>query len=136
MDRMTFDHQSPAALVHAFYEARRLNDLDALRPWLADNVRWNEPVVGDHMGDLQGVAVVLDMLERALATTDNTFSLRVASTVETGSHCAAVIEWSADKGGRTIRGQELAVYRFVDGQIAEASFFASDIKNDQAFWEA
>ncbi len=134
-NRMNTEHQSPAALVQAFYEARQANDPDALRQWLADGVRWNEPVVGDHMGHLHGADAVVDMLKRALATTGGTFSLRVASTVETGSHCAAVIEWSADKNGRTIRGQEMAVFGFKGGQITEASFFASDITNDQAFWE-
>ncbi len=132
---MNAEHQSPAALVHAFYEARRADDPDALRQWLADDVRWNEPVVGDHMGHLHGADAVVDMLKRALATTGCTFSLRVASTVETESHRAAVIEWSADKHGRTIWGQEMAVFGFKGGQITEASFFASDISNDQAFWE-
>ena len=132
---MSAARQSPTALVHAFYEARRENNPDALRSWLADGVRWNEPVVGNHMGHLRGADAVVDMLKRALATTGGTFSLRVASTVETGSHCAAVIEWSADKGGRTVRGQELAVFGFEGARIAEASFFAADISNDQAFWE-
>jgi len=88
------------------------------------------------MGCLRGADAVVDMLKRALAATDGTFSLRVASVVETQSHCAAVIEWSADKNGKTIQGQEMAVFGFKGGSIAEASFFASDITNDQAFWES
>ncbi|MDR6129024.1 ketosteroid isomerase-like protein [Sphingomonas sp. SORGH_AS802] len=132
---MNTERQSPAALVHGFYEARQAKDPDALRHWLADDVRWSEPVVGDHMGHLQGADAVVDMLKRALATTGGTFSLRVVSTIETGSHCAAVIAWSADKNGRTIRGQEMAVFGFESGKITEAVFFASDIRNDQAFWE-
>lgn len=133
---MRTDGYSPAALVHAFYKARQDRDPEALRSWLADDVCWNEPVVGDHMGCLRGADAVVDMLKRALAATDGTFSLRVASVVETQSHCAAVIEWSADKNGKTIQGQEMAVFGFKGGSIAEASFFASDITNDQAFWES
>ena len=91
--------KSPTALVHAFYKARQANDPDALRQWLSDDVRWNEPVVGDHMEHLRGAHAVVDMLKHALATTGGTFSLRVASIVGTGSHCAAVIEWSADENG-------------------------------------
>ncbi|GMN15027.1 nuclear transport factor 2 family protein [Altererythrobacter sp. MTPC7] len=132
---MSIDHQSPAELVYAFYKARQANDPDALRVWLADDVRWNEPVVGDHMGQLRGADAVVDMLKGALATTGGTFTLRVASTVETGNHCAAVVDWSADKNNRTIRGQELAVFSFKGARIVEASFYASDIGNDQAFWE-
>ncbi|WP_375245088.1 nuclear transport factor 2 family protein, partial [Sphingomonas parapaucimobilis] len=129
------DTTSPAALVHAFYKARQDRDPEALRSWLADDVCWNEPVVGDHMGRLRRADAVVDMLSRALAATDGIFSLRVARVVETHNHCAAVIGWSADKNGRTIKGQDMAVFGFKDGRIAEASFFASDITNDQAFRE-
>ena len=133
---MPINHQSPAALVRAFYDARKANDPDALRSWLADDVVWNEPVVGDHMGKLQGADAVVDMLKRALTTSGGTFSLHVASTIETGNRCAAVIEWSARKTERIIRGEELAVFGFQNARIAEASFFASDIQNDEAFWES
>lgn len=133
---MSIDYQSPTRLVRAFYEARKANDPEMLRAWLADDVRWNEPVVGEHMGQLQGVDAVIGMLQRALVTTGDTFSLRVANAVETKNRCAAVIEWSAEKNGQTIRGEEIAVYGFQNGRIFEASFFASDISNDEAFWEA
>jgi ketosteroid isomerase-like protein len=125
---------SPISLVHSFYEARRANDPEALRPWLAADVRWSEPTVGDHMGMLIGSDAVIDMLQRALVTTGGTFTLDVADAVETGNRCAAVIRWHADKNGETIHGEELAVFAFSGGKIAEASFFASNIQNDVAFW--
>ncbi|MCQ4161126.1 nuclear transport factor 2 family protein [Roseomonas sp. GC11] len=125
--------------MRAFYEARRANDPEALRPWLAPDVRWSEPVVGEHMGLLIGPDAVIDMLRRALATTGGSFSLRVVETIETGRHCAAIIEWQAEKEGRLIRGREMAVYGFSDGgssgvRIREASFFAANLEDDAAFW--
>lgn len=132
---MSHTDASPAHLVRAFYQAREANDPDSLRAWLTNEVRWVEPVVGNHMGHLQGADAVVDMFKRALATTAGTFSLRVAETVETETHCAAVIEWKADKNGRTIHGREMAVYGFREGRIYEANFFAANIGNDQAFWE-
>lgn len=125
---------SPAALVREFYELRKQNDQELLRPRLSPTVRWCEPEVGKHMGVLEGIDAVIDMIQRALATTGGTFSLSVAETVETATQCSAVIAWSADKGGTTITGQEMAVYGFKNGLIEEAYFFASNLANDEAFW--
>ena len=125
--------------IRAFYDARRAasltGDLDPLRRFIAADVRWREPDVGAHMGNLRGRDAVLDMIRRALATTDGTFDLEVASTVETGSHVAASIAWSADKGGRRIDGQELAVYEVRDGCIVSAWFHPENIADDQDFWD-
>jgi len=55
-------------------------------------------------------------------------------TIETGTHCSAVVEWSETKGGKIISGKEMAVFGFKNGLIQEAYFFASNISNDEAFW--
>ena len=124
----------PSETVLTLYELRAAGDPAAIRPLLHAEVRWQEPEVGDHMGLLIGPDAVIDMIERALATTGGTFSLRVASVVETASHCAALIEWSATKPDRVIEGRELAVYGVRDGLIVSAAFFPEDIGDDEAFW--
>ncbi|MDD9991162.1 MAG: nuclear transport factor 2 family protein [Rhodospirillales bacterium] len=125
-------------LIHAFYdarrEARRSGDLSLLAPFLAADVRWSEPDVGDHMGFLKGPDAVIDMIGRALAATDGSFELGVSRTVETGSHVAALIVWSATRDGREIEGREMVVYEVQDGCIASAWFYPENIADDQAFW--
>ena len=123
-----------ADTVRRLYDLRAAGDPAAIRPLLADGVRWREPEVGDHMGELVGPDAVVGMIERALATTGGSFSLRVTDTVETASHVAAVIAWSARKGDTLIEGHELAVYGVRDGLITEAAFFPEDIGDDEAFW--
>lgn len=120
--------------IRAFYNARRTGELESLRRFMADDVRWSEPDVGAHMGELQGRDAVLDMIRRALDTTGGTFDLTVASTVETRSHVAAAIEWSADKGDRRIAGRELAVFEVRDGCILWARFHPDNLADDRAFW--
>ncbi len=124
--------------VRAFYDVRRAasrsGDLSALEALIAPDVDWQEPDVGDHMGDLRSREAVLDMICRALATTGGTFDLSVVSTVETGSHVAALIAWSAEKDGRRIEGQELAVYEVRGGCIAAARFHPENIADDRTFW--
>ncbi len=125
---------SPSAVVRRLYELRRRGDPGLLRPLLAEDVRWQEPEVGDHMGLLVGPDAVVDMITRALATTGGTFTLEVADTVETDNACAAVIRWSAEKDGQVVSGRELAVYRVEGGRIAQAAFFAERLTDDEAFW--
>ena len=124
--------------VRAFYDARRAagrtGDLSPLEPFIAPGARWSEPDVGAHMGDLRGRDAVLDMIRRALAATGGTFDLRVTATVETGSHVAALIAWSAARNGGRIEGRELAVYEVRDGRIAAARFHPENIADDRAFW--
>lgn len=132
---MTPVPESPAALVRRFYAAREAGGAEAeLRGFLSPDVDWVEPDVGSHMGRLQGADAVLDMIRRARAATGGTFCLAVAETVETSSHCAALIVWSADRDGRTIRGRELAVFGVAEGRIVSARFHPEDIADDQAFW--
>ena len=113
---------------------RRTGDLTPLNEFIARDVRWSEPDVGAHMGFLQGRGAVLEMIRRALDTTGGSFDLRVTSTVETGSHVAASIAWSAAKDGRSIEGQELAVYEVRGGLIVAAWFHPGDVADDRAFW--
>ena len=135
------DSRAPGPLgtvIRAFYDARRLarrtGDLSLLNPFIAADVRWCEPDVGAHMGVLEGRDAVLDMIRRALETTAGSFDLRVTSTVETATHVAASVAWSAVKGERRIEGQELAVFEVRNGRIVSAWFHPGDIADDEAFW--
>ena len=125
-------------MIRDFYDARReasrSGDLSLLAPFLAADVRWSEPDVGDHMGFLEGPEAVIDMIGRALEATDGSFKLAVSGTVETGSHVAALIVWSATRDGRGIEGREMAVYEVQGGCIAAAWFYPENIADDRAFW--
>jgi ketosteroid isomerase-like protein len=124
----------PADLVRRLYDLRADGDPEAIRPLLSPDVRWREPEVGDHMGELNGPDAVIDMIERALAATGGTFTLTVVGTIETESHVAAVVAWSARKGDQTVEGRELAVYGVRDGLITEAAFFPENLGDDELFW--
>ena len=124
--------------IRAFYEARReavrAGDLSLLEEFIAPDVRWSEPEVGEHMGVLRGRDAVIDMIRRALDATGGSFELAVAGTVESASHVSALIDWSAVSGGRRIEGRELAVYEVRNGLIAAAWFHPENIGDDRAFW--
>jgi ketosteroid isomerase-like protein len=121
-------------LVKQFYRLRERRDPDALRPLLAGDVRWREPEVGNHMGELAGAEAVIDMLRRALVDTGGTFSLRIAERMEVAGHRAAVIVWSAQRGQSVVEDRELATFSVKDGQITFAQFLPENIADDRAFW--
>ena len=125
---------NPANLIRRFYALRRNGDPEDLRPFIHEDVVWQEPEVGGHMGKLRGVDAVIDMIRRALETTGGSFRLEIQSLVATDSECAAVIDWHADKDGQEIQGRELAVFRFDAGRIREAMFFPENVADDHAFW--
>ena len=126
--------ESALGIIKDFYAARASGDLDAVSAYIADDVRWIEPDVQDHMGELIGRDAVIDMMTRALATTAGTFSLAVTEGVEVEGHCSVVISWSAEKNGTLIEGQELATYSVVDDKITFAQFLPANLRNDDAFW--
>jgi ribosomal protein L35AE/L33A len=74
------------------------------------------------------------MIGRARAATGGTFRLEVVETVETRSHCAAVIAWSAERDGRAVEGRELAVFGVSGNRIVSARFHPENIADDRAFW--
>ena len=120
--------------IEKFYAARAAGNLAQIRQFIADDVCWIEPTVGNHMGELRGADAVIDMMERALATTGGTFSLAVAQGIELEGHCSVIVNWSAEKAGQTIRGRELATYSVADGKITFAHFLPENIQHDNAFW--
>lgn len=128
------DLLDPADLVRRFYNLRRTGDPEKLRALIREDVVWREPEIGGHMGELLGVDAVLDMIRRAQRTTGGSFSLDIDEIIATGSDCAAVIRWQADKGEQRIEGRELAVFRIDGGLICKACFFPENLENDHAFW--
>ncbi|MEM7255435.1 MAG: nuclear transport factor 2 family protein [Pseudomonadota bacterium] len=120
--------------IERFYDARAAGDIDAVGQFIAPDVVWREPSVGEHMGELLGRDAVLDMMRRAQATTGGTFSLRVKEGVAVDGHCSVVVQWSATKNGRTLDGRELATFTVTHGVITFAQFLPENVRHDEAFW--
>jgi ketosteroid isomerase-like protein len=111
-------------LVRDFYGARGRRDWDAVRALLAEDVVWREADgEQDYSGDHHGRATVMELLAKLDEVTGGTFVLQPQETICTAEHVAATVHWHAERGGRRVEGNELAVYRIADGRIAGAWFF-------------
>jgi ketosteroid isomerase-like protein len=123
------------SVVRAFYEARARGDRASLQRLLAEDVRWHDPYPPPHGGDLAGrESVLADIVDAAAALTGNSTRLDLHALIADGVLVTALVRWSATMHGRTMQGQEAAVYRVVDGRIVEAWFHPADQAASDAFF--
>ena len=124
-----------ADLIRGCYDARARGDVEAVRSMLANDVLWREPELGgEHTGELRGAEAVLGMIREAQRLTGGTFRLRVREAVEHGEQVVALMDWSSARGGKTLEGKEVAVYRVRGGKIVEAHFHPDNPEHDEEFW--
>jgi uncharacterized protein len=108
--------------IRALYAARAERTHERVRPLLAEDVLWHEPGDEDYSGEYHGPNEVIGLLDQLLGVTQGTFVLEPVEFMATDDHLAVKIRWSARRGDRQVEGNELAVYRFRDGHIAEVWF--------------
>jgi ketosteroid isomerase-like protein len=108
--------------VRDLYDARARRDWDAVRDLFAEEIAWHEPGEEDYSGDYRGRDEVVALLEKLVAITEGTFQLVPEAFVNSVEHSAALVRWWAERGGRRSDGNEIAIYRFRDGKIAEVWF--------------
>jgi uncharacterized protein len=110
--------------IRDFYAARDRRDWHAVRELLAEDVVWREKDGStDYAGAHCGRETVAELLAKLVEVTGGTFVLEPREIISTAEHVAAAVRWRADRAGTQVGGNDLAVYRIADGQIAEAWFF-------------
>jgi ketosteroid isomerase-like protein len=126
---------SPDALIRDFYDARARGDRTGVRHLLADDVRWHDPYPPPHGGDLLGAdRVIGEIVDAAGRLTGGSTRLLLHSVIADGALVAALVRWSSTMHGRTMEGQEAAVYKVVDDRIVEAWFHPGDQAASDAFF--
>ena len=111
-------------VVRDFYAARDRRDWHTVRELLAPAVVWRETDGnGDYAGDHHGRDAVSELLRKFVEITAGTFTLEPRQLISTDEHVAASVRWRAERRGTQVEGNDLAVYRIAEGQIAEAWFF-------------
>jgi uncharacterized protein len=122
-------------VVRDFYAARNRRDWDGVRGLLAPDVIWRESDGNkDYGGAHHGRDTVGELLAKFVEITGGTFTLEPNEVISTADHAAATVQWRAERDGTLVEGNDLSVYRIVDGQIAEA-WFCMDGYDPQALAE-
>jgi ketosteroid isomerase-like protein len=111
-------------IVRDFYAARKRRDWDAVRALLTPDVIWRESDGNlDYSGAHHGRDTVAALLAKFVEITGGTFALEPRELICTAEHVAANVRWRAERSGTHVEGNDLAVYRIRNGQIAGAWFF-------------
>jgi ketosteroid isomerase-like protein len=109
--------------IRDLYAARARRDWDAVRALLADEVGWHEPGDEDHSGDHRGRDDVVALLEKLVDVTEGTFQLEPVVFLNSVEYSAVLVHWAAERDGLWSEGNEIAVYRFANGKIAQVWFY-------------
>jgi uncharacterized protein len=111
-------------IVREFYAARARRDWDAVAGLLTSDVVWRESDGNlDYSGDHHGRETVATLLARFDEITEGTFALEPRQVICTAEHVATNVRWRAERSGTQVEGNDLAVYRIANAQIAGAWFF-------------
>lgn len=108
--------------IRELYDARSRRDWNAVRALLADDIVWHEPGEERYSGDYRGRDEVIRLLEKLVEVTEGTFQLVPQAFLNSVEHSAVLVRWWAERQGRRSEGNEIAVYRFRQGVIAEVWF--------------
>jgi uncharacterized protein len=109
--------------IRELYDARARRDWDAVRDLLGEEVGWHEPGEEDHSGDYRGRHEIIELLKKLVGVTEGTFQLVPEAFLNSAEHSAVFVRWWAERDSRRSEGNEIAVYRFHNGLIADAWFY-------------
>jgi uncharacterized protein len=118
--------------IRDLYEARARRDWEAVKTLFADEIGWHEPGEVDHSGEYRGRDDVVALLQKLVEVTGGTFQLEPEAFLNAVDHSAVLVRWSAEREGRRVEGNDIAVYRFRDGKIAQV-WFHDDGYDQEAF---
>lgn len=102
------------------YAAFNKGAMGALCEIVANDVVWHVPGRSSIAGDYQGREATLDYFARLQGLTDATYQAELHIAVGNDEHAISVGHSSATRGDASYGETELVVFRFRDGQIAEA----------------
>ena len=110
-------------IVRRLFTARARGDFEAVRSLFTEDAVWHEPGDADYSGDHRGRDTIIALMQALSAATEGTFVLEPQEFLTTEEHAVARVRWRAERRGRSVEGNELAVYRFFGDRIAEVWFF-------------
>jgi ketosteroid isomerase-like protein len=73
---------------------------------------------------------VIALLEKLVDVTEGTFHLEPRAFLNAVDYSAVLARWSAERGGKRVEGNDIAVYRFRDGKIAQVWFYDDGYDSD------
>ncbi len=124
-----------AELVGRGYEAFGQGDLDTVMGLFADDIVWHVPGRNPLAGEYRGKDSVMAFFGKLMEETGGTFRLAVHDIAATDRHALAIVDFHAERKGKSIDSHAIHVWHLRDGRAEIFRSVAIDPYGDDAFWE-
>lgn len=121
-------------LLRKGYAAFTSGDLDTVRELFAEDIQWHVLGKSALAGDYKGRDEVFDFFAKLLTLTEGTFRVEVHDVLANDTHAVVLTNSKAERAGRVLDENSVAVYHVSDGKTVEAWFFEPDQDASAAFF--
>lgn len=127
------DHPNLEA-ARAGYKAFAEGDMETLNDVMSDDIVWHFP--GDNImsGDYKGKEEVFAMFARLAQETGGTFKNDVHDLLANDDHGVALVDQSAERGGKRLENRSVHVSHWKDGKLTEFWSMQEDQKAADEFF--
>lgn len=116
------------------YEAFGAGDLDTIREIFADDITWHVGGRSPLAGDYRGKDEVFGLFARLGELSGGTFRIDVHDVLANDEHAVVLGTSRAERDGRQLNDNGVAVYHNRDGKVVEAWFHPGDQYATDEFW--
>lgn len=116
------------------YDAFSKGDLDTIRELFAEDIQWHVLGKSSLAGDYKSRDEVFGFFAKLLTETDGTFKIEVHDVLANDTHAVVLARSTAQRKGRTLDENSVAVYHVSRGVTTEAWFFEPDQDAAAAFY--
>jgi ketosteroid isomerase-like protein len=116
------------------YEAFAAGDLDTIRGLLDENLVWHVSGRSPLVGDYKGIDEVFGFFAKLAELSSGTIRIELHDVLANGTHSVALTTSTAQRDGKSIHDNGVAVYHTTDGKVTEAWFHPGDAYAVDEFW--
>jgi ketosteroid isomerase-like protein len=121
-------------LLRKGYDAFAAYDLETIQGLFADDVVFHTPGRNPTSGDYKGKDEVFGYLANLLTLSDGTFKSQPHDILANDKHGLVLARNTAQRAGKTLDINEVAIYHIEGGKVVEAWFHNADDYADDEFW--
>lgn len=121
-------------LVRDFIATFSRGDLDTLRTYIAEDVRWHFPGQSAFGGDHEGVDRVIERFGKLAELSGGTHRVELHDVLANDNHAVALHATRGERAGKKLEINAIQILHIRDGKISEAWTMHSDLYAVDEFW--
>lgn len=122
-----------ADLVRKGFEAFAAGDMATMDQLIADDAIWHTSGRNPLAGDYKGKEAIFENWARLRQETE-AFQQDMHAILADDDHVVALVDVTAARGGKTLKGQQVLVFHVIDGKASEVWAVSTDPYAFDALW--